>query len=449
MGKRILIFLLPLFALSGLAQESAKSFRYYDSLTYVQYMEGRWKELIRSGNAAIREGNDYYYLRLRLGVAWFERQNYLQAARNFEAAMQMNGNDPFTGEYLFDCYMSLNRPGEALEVYDKLPSSLKEKLKDSLPRLHSADVSGGLVFSDEPDKFDHFDLDGDSSYYGEVDLTRDGTDFNAGLSWQFENRIKIYGGYTWIHLNKNKLVSIGDTLAVDDQYPLDQHQFYLSGFLPLWKGFSVRPAVNYLLDNYDVVMSQYDSASNNYDFPVVSNKLNAYIAFLEVMRDFQVVRTGLFGGYSNLNDRQQIQAGFHLIAYPFGNLDLYLSSRLLDHIVDGDHHFIFEQMVGGRLLKPLWAEINATFGEMIDYYENNAYVVYNFADQMDFKGGAKLIWTFYPRFTLSGEYIILHRQGNYVVYNNIGTDGEYKIVPQTNTMDFYNQIVILGLNWKF
>jgi tetratricopeptide (TPR) repeat protein len=442
----ILIGLLPVL---GLAQEEEISFRQADSLTYQQYISGNWKDLTRTGNEALNAGIDYYYLRVRLGVACFERRNYMQAERHFSEALEMNSGDPFAGEYLYGSYLELNRPVNALRVYDQLTPSVKTRLSASLPKLHAAEIAGGILLSNQPDKFDHFDLDGSENYYGETDITRGGTNMNTGLSWRFRNGAAIFGGYTWIRLEKNKLVQTGDTLAADDQYALDQHQFYINCHLPLGKGFSILPAVNLITDNYRVVMPRLNSDSTSYNFPVEDFNLRSWIGYLSVTRDFNIVRTSLFGAWSNFNDREQIQAGFHLMAFPLGNLDFYLSSKLIDHMVDSYHHFIFEQMIGGRILKPIWAEINATFGKMRDYHEQNGYVVYNFTDDMKFKAGAKLIWTISPRTMLTAEYIYLIRQGEYVVYQNRGSEDEPDIVPVTMKEGFNNQIIMLDLTWKF
>jgi len=397
----------------------------------------------------VKTGFDYYYLRARLGVAYIERRNYLEAARQFKAALEFNSADPFAGEFLYGCYLEMNKPAEAIAVYEKLPSSLQEKLAGTLPKLHRADAGGGILFSNQPEKFEDIDLDGEGNYYGEADLTRRGSNFNAGLSWDLRNGMKLYGGYTWIRMEKTKMMQTGDTLAIYEQYPLDQHQFYLSAYIPLGREFSVTPAVNYILDYYDAVMPQYEQDSNTYSFPVESKKLSSVIGYLAVTRDFQVVRTSLFGAWSNLNEREQIQAGFHLLAFPFGNLDYYSSSKLLDHIVDGDHHFIFEQMFGMKMFKSLWGEVNATFGKMRDYHENHAYNVYNFAQDLNFKGGGKLIWTVNARAAVTAEYIFLLRDGNYLVYEDTGTPEVPEIVPVTIQEDFYNHIVVLGINWKF
>ena len=40
--------------------------------TFNLYKERNWSELIFWGEKAINEGNDYFYLRMRLGIAFYE-----------------------------------------------------------------------------------------------------------------------------------------------------------------------------------------------------------------------------------------------------------------------------------------------------------------------------------------------------------------------------------------
>ena len=44
--------------------------------TFGLYKEQNWSELIFWGKKAISEGNDYFYLRMRLGIAFYKRNNY-------------------------------------------------------------------------------------------------------------------------------------------------------------------------------------------------------------------------------------------------------------------------------------------------------------------------------------------------------------------------------------
>jgi hypothetical protein len=86
---------------------------------------------------------------------------------------------------------------------------------------------------------------------------------------------------------------------------------------------------------------------------------------------------------------------------------------------------------------------------MRDYHENNAYVLYNFVNDLHFKGGGKVMYTINSRAMVTAEYIFLLREGNYTVYEDTGTPEVPEIVAVTVQEDFNNHIVVLGINWKF
>ncbi len=450
--RKFLIFIIAaiiaLPAITGAQEAGGSSFRKSDSLTLALYNQADWKGLRKAGKEAMRAEIDYYYLRMRLGQACFETKNYLMAEKHFDKALEFNEKDPVAGEYLFLSQLEMNHTAEAMRTFSSLSVAQQQSLQSLRPRSAAVSVTAGQLFSNQPDYFVHFDLDGAENYYGEVDLTMEGLDFSGTLAWTWRNGFAVTGGYTFLNIEKNRRVSIGDSIAVDDLYPVRQHQFYLSGRIPVVKDLSIIPAVSYILNSYEAVSPAYHPDSADYSFPVVTEKDASVIAFLEVQRDFRIITTGLFAAYSNLNGKDQYQAGFHLLAYPFGNLNLYTSSRLLNHRNNGEDAIIFEQMAGVRVFRPLWAEVNATFGEMRNYHENYAFTVYNFADRMKFRGGARLIWVTGRTVTVTGEYIFLHRKGNRIVYSNAGTPEVPSVIPITFEDDFYNHIFLISLNMK-
>ena len=42
-----------------------------DEATYRHWMNREWDDLINIGNEAIKSGIDFYYLRYRMGIAWY------------------------------------------------------------------------------------------------------------------------------------------------------------------------------------------------------------------------------------------------------------------------------------------------------------------------------------------------------------------------------------------
>ncbi|MCK7534436.1 MAG: hypothetical protein MZV63_27160 [Marinilabiliales bacterium] len=62
------------------AQEDTLTFRDVDHHSLELYQQGDWKGLIRYNNEAFSQGIDYYFLRLRTGIAYFETKKYMKAA---------------------------------------------------------------------------------------------------------------------------------------------------------------------------------------------------------------------------------------------------------------------------------------------------------------------------------------------------------------------------------
>jgi tetratricopeptide (TPR) repeat protein len=443
---RFLIFILLMIIPLGISAQQNLTFQEVDRQTYDLYQKGEWKELIRVSNKALNEGIDYGYLRVRAGVACFELKKYAQAVLHFKKALDFNETDAFSGEYLYWSYLELNKSKEAYEVYDKLPELSKENLKKSLPMLKEVNVDQGFIGCNQMEIFDTLDLDGPDNLYGETDITQDGYFFDGGLSWGFKKGFNVYGAYSFFKINKDKVAQIGDTMTVDDLYPLKQHQIYLNGSIPLGNGFSVLPAFNFLMERYETIAPQLASDSLNYQFPVKKFSNNYFIGYLSVTKDFNILVTTLFAAYSNLNSTRQFQGGVQATVFPFGNLNFYLTSKLISHLNDEENHFIYDQMVGFRLTRNIWGEVDATFGRMQNYYENNAFIVYNLTDEMKFKGSAKLIWMVKSRWEFTAAYLYILREGNYVHYHS---ESGLDPVPVTVTKDFSNNIYLLGLKWKF
>jgi hypothetical protein len=304
----------------------------------------------------------------------------------------------------------------------------------------------GPVFSNQQAKFDSIDLDGPDNIYGEKDVLQDGFYFNSGLNKEFNNGTSVFGSYSIVKLNKNKIARIGDTLTLDNQYPLIQHQFYASGEIPLGNGFFLCPALNYLNERYEKVMPGPGADSLGYIFPVESFRLNYFVGFLQLTREFHIFKPGIFAAISNFDDRTQVQAGIHFLVLPFGNLNLCLSSRLLDHRDDNVDYIIFEQSVGLRLSHSIRAEVAGTFGKMSNYHEDNAFVVYNLIDIMKFKGMAKIIICPGLHWMITGEYDFLMNEGEYITYH---INDNQDIIPGTQMKDFLSQVFIIGVELNF
>ncbi len=88
----ILIVLASLFVKQSAAQEEI-TFRQVDSVTYRLYEQQQWTALIQQGKNFVQQGFDYYYLHLRLGIAYFHTRQYGLAEKYLQKAWAYNDAD--------------------------------------------------------------------------------------------------------------------------------------------------------------------------------------------------------------------------------------------------------------------------------------------------------------------------------------------------------------------
>jgi hypothetical protein len=266
----------------------------------------------------------------------------------------------------------------------------------------------------------------------------------------FRPYVKGYFGYTNVYLDKTKKVTIPRTAFIEDDFTMIQHQFYLNLRINPGKGIELMPAFHYIALDYKTVFPEYSRKSGKYSFPKKKIRLRNYIGYLSVSKDFDLVKAGIFGSISNLNDVDQYQLGINFTAYPLGNTDFYSVSTLLGHHNDGSTTLVFDQLFGARLVNNLWLEISATFGELRNYHEKGGSVVYNIADQINFKGCGKLIWNLNPAVKLTLVYLYLSREDNYVNYVFDHYENARPVFrPEYHSYEYQNHIILAGVVWKF
>ncbi len=78
-----------------------------DSTTYQLYVKSAFKSLIQQGKEAIRNNVDFYYLRLRLGEAYYYEQQPLVALQHFKKALEFQPSDAYAKKWLVEVYALL------------------------------------------------------------------------------------------------------------------------------------------------------------------------------------------------------------------------------------------------------------------------------------------------------------------------------------------------------
>ncbi len=501
--KLFFIITIIFFSLLTNAQ-TYPDFKNIDKKTYDFYENQNWDSLIIVGKEALKNNIDYFYLRVRLGMAYYQKQNYTKAVQNFEKALQFNSTDVFALECLYYSYLFLNRKQEIKLLSTKFPESLKSQLNITKEKfLNNIYFETGYTFSNNISKNGNINLFGNDSIYGEQDLN--GTIFYAhvGLSKSIGKRISLYFGYSNLNIDKEKQIQYSESVLnrdstvysywgyenyysndttynyKSDKYKLHQNEFYINSSIQFNKGFKITPAfhfinvkysspdANYIAQNFtdtayytlfDNTYHLFDSINEIYTINTETISINNYVISLSITKNISNFSFDLFGTYSNLNDKKQTQIGLLAAYYPLGNLNLYgvtiikgfyeeESRNYKNKGKQKNSRFIFSQTLGLKILPKVWFEGFITYGDLSNTNEKNAFIIYNIPDKINYKWGANLIFAVFKNIELSLRYNFLSKESYYITYyldeQNNKTDFKTVNTP------YKNQSIIVGIKWNF
>ena len=106
-----------------------RGYQSYNNRVQKYFEDEKWEKVIEIGEKAIAKGTDYFQLRYKMGIAYYEMNNYFASAKQFEKALEFNSAHPFALEYLYFSYLFSERQDDALLLSKTFSKSLRKKLK--------------------------------------------------------------------------------------------------------------------------------------------------------------------------------------------------------------------------------------------------------------------------------------------------------------------------------
>jgi hypothetical protein len=226
MNKAILIVVFALNVFKLLAQDVINSSE-VEQKSYQLYLDKKWPELIKYGNKASKSGYDYFYLQMRIGIAYYENRNYCLAENHFKKALAFSSNDELALEYLYYCYVFTGRYEEARKLSKQFNKKLAEKI--GTVKLSSVDfviVEGGTKITDSAGYYDK-NTKSNSNYFNPALY------IHAGIASSIKNRISIFNALTYF----NQTTFTGT---------VSQFQYYLKSAIPIKNNWLISPAFHWI-----------------------------------------------------------------------------------------------------------------------------------------------------------------------------------------------------------
>lgn len=338
-----------------------------DSTSLALYNAAEWKALIVFGENSIDKGEDFPLLRLRLAYAYFVRQKYGSALKQYSHILKDDRFNQTALYYTYLCNVYLNRLEDAAYLAKDLEEKNIEGKKASSFKMLSAGFESGLKFTDVFER-------GNSTYNRAFVNTR--LFYKLNLSQSF-----VY--YRQPVRNDN----------------IRQPEYYAKLNYTPFRKINLIGAYHYMKSNLfnqdfqnNTGLVGFRYAASNYDVQV----------------DFILSQIGT-------EDTKQYNLKF--VKYITNNLNLYSISRLSLLAVLGNDNFVYHQLIGFRPAHKLWLETSATLGDQYNYADADALYIYNGFDKTRFKAATNCYFLLKEHLVFGLNYTFERKSDNIFRFN--------------------------------
>ncbi|MDD3384500.1 MAG: hypothetical protein PHN30_02165 [Bacteroidales bacterium] len=439
---KILLMLLPFMGSFPLLAQTERSFAAIDSLSYQAWQHANWKEVRQVTQEGFALGYDYYFLRMRAGMAELNLNKPLRADVHFKKALTFSQNDPNALAYRYLALLGSGHFSEARLIVDSIPQDTRERFHIQAPRLiTSVFVEPGYMLaakasdlkSTSPDApFSHHYLVPSYSYVG------------AGLNLNPHRRLRITLAANNLKYFALQYFAASGSEPIEFEVPFDQNAFYLAGSWYLGKGFTGALAGQVLSATYPLREWQQTPISGSYvEVPYFYRDMALHAS---LSKQFAWAVLTLRGDWNRFKSKRYIQGGADLTLYPAGNTNIWVRGEmtLINGANRGVPRLVSSFSAGKKLFGNTWLEAFYSFGEFNGYTEKSAWVVYNNYDPIVARAGANLlVYSLTSQLDLAVRYQWSQRISTWQLYDGDGiyTGGFEK--------QYHMHSLTGGITWRF
>ena len=444
--------ILLLYYSQKLSGQGQPNFVQIDSKTYQAYLQKDWKTVMTIGKEALKADIDYFYLRMRIGIAYYEEHNYQKSILHFEKALAFNFRDKYALEYLYYAYLLSGRKYEAEILYKKNYAILFPALqKDTISIIESIYANYTYNKTNQSFEQDEVFVDPISGNEGDQRISKNFSLYSAGIIFSFSNRFKLNTSFSRLNKTNDYFYFYQENSIAAYNQRITQNHFHISPIVPLKKGFTLWAAYSALSLNVPYIY-YYESGTGSGYGQGQQQQTSQLVEYTYTEKDY-VIAGGISKNlpffkinasmyYSNLNRASQMRPSLALTYYPLGNLNLYAASEI-SYLSDtySTDHAIINNRLGVKVFDKFWIEGMHTTGNLINYAEAGGAVVYNdiniLTDRTD-------INMYIPFSKYKGNIYLSYEYASYFSEFHSYAPAEYK-----NTLKYNVQSITGGISWNF
>lgn len=331
-----------------------------DKQSYYYFLKDDYKNLKEVVQKQQTLGADSYYSRLRLGILAYNKQQYADAYKNFERALELNDTDTICNEYLYYCYLFSGRQSDAFAFLGQLKNKQKNRHLKSLSGYGLSDIHAGFSYS----KGDTILSANNILNYQAIENTRV---VFLGLEHYFSSKLRSKFGYT----NLRKEGRFYSNLSPSGfNTSIVQNQIYSK-------------ITGNILNKIELFsflhLAFYDESKKEKQKRGASKETSNEAVFgLGVSKNLWKLRFTGNLSLSNFGNSKQYRGEFGITYLPFGNLNLYSVSNLMcqrDSKWGNSYHI--SQNLGFKITRFFWFEFGIAGGNSFLYTFNNGALLNN------------------------------------------------------------------------
>ncbi|MEY2828533.1 MAG: hypothetical protein RIQ33_391 [Bacteroidota bacterium] len=403
-----------------------------DTLTYKKYLNGDWDAVLKYGKNATKHHIDFYYLRCRLGYAYYMKKQYRASANEYEKALKLYPQGTEALEYLYFCYIENQEFDRASLTYKKFSSEQKTRIHDyRVPIIKNIQMTAGVKHTNV------------SQSLRDLNFT------SASIGHYVAPGLSLFHQYSGLQ---------------QDAYSssIRQHQYYVSAHLPLKKGWQIMPAFHYIKTN---VLPVTPTPPNTGSLAMLDST-SSMLAGILISKATKKIEVGYNFSFSNFNSGTQIQNSLFVYAFPLNNNNLTIGvtlsalnqsktftiqtieklKRNQTRIITKDssatwQNFIPRFQINYKPIKQFEIQAFYILPNSINNNELNGLIANNSIDVTKQRLGAHLQWNIYKTVSVYADYQFENKQRATSTFYNLTTQK----VQTVNAFDYINHIVFAGI----
>ncbi len=412
------IILLLHFTVSNVVAQSKEDIAIIDKETYATYLTGDWDKLIKECKQALDHNIDFYYLRMRMAWAHFQKQQYRFAIQHYRKALKFSPNDPYALMYLMYAYEYSGRTYDAQATSVKLDSishaDLYKKYEKGLVKASLFfTYNSGNPNNSENNMAPHLNTNGIQKTTNNYSVT------SAYLAHRLGRHITLHHNLSYLKKSEHSFITSEGSLYEQEKQTLNQWSYNAQLMIRIANGLNIIPLYNH-------VYFRIPSTTFGYaDYTESSDIFGGIIS-----KDFSFFKLGLSYITGKMNRVDQNQFGTHFALFPNGNLNLYYSfDGYFQHQEVGSvslSNFIHKHLIGFKVNNYWWMEASGTFPKFHNFYDTASGGLWNGLE------GTKKLYNLSQIFLIKNTHLQL-------ILNAGIFDSESVFVPTDNMMNRQNQ----------